>query len=214
MAAQHDTTPYNGHFALYVGGLIFALVLFATSTYLMLQGDGRATGWEHTWFVAINSWPESLYGFMAAVSWVSTPGIIAAVSVVGVFFARYYRLAARLAVSILAAYGITYVLKDLFDRARPGEMLDAIHVRIHETDAAFPSGHETAITVVALTLLPYLPRRWQWVVPLAILLVGLSRMYLGEHLPLDLFAGFAVSLGVVAFVRILPQPVRVALRID
>jgi membrane-associated phospholipid phosphatase len=214
MAARHDTTPYKGHQSWYIAGFIASLVIFGVTLFLVLNGDRRATGWEYTWFMAINNGPEWLRGVMSAISFVATPGILAAVSVVGVFLLRYYRLAARLAVSIVAAYGVTYVLKDLFDRARPGEMFTTMHARVHETDAAFPSGHTTAITVVALTLLPYLPRKLQWLVPLAILLVGLSRIYLGGHLPLDVVAGFAVSLGVVTFIRLLPQSLRVALRID
>lgn len=214
MLQRTDQTQYSSHKAWYVAGFVAALLLFAGATALVLAGDGKAAGWERTWAVMIAGWPQWLYHPMAVATFVATPGIIAGISVAAAFFARYYRLAVRLTLSVFLAYGATYVLKDFFDRARPIEQFTDFHARVHETDAAFPSGHTTAVTVVVLTILPYLPRKWQWVAPVPILLVGLSRIYLGAHLPLDVVAGFAVSLGVVAFIRILPQSVRIALRID
>jgi membrane-associated phospholipid phosphatase len=38
--------------------------------------------------------------------------------------------------------------------------------------------------------------------------VGLSRVYLGVHTPLDVAAGFAVGVGVVCFWRILPTSLK------
>lgn len=214
MTAKTDTTPYKGHFGLYVAGLFVALALLGGTTYLVLASDGRAAGWEHTWLTAVNNWPEWFYWPMWIITVIATPGALAVASVAAAFFTRYYRLAARLTLSVFGAYGITYALKNLIDRARPEEQFAHIQARMHESSAAFPSGHTTAITVVLLTLLPYMPWRWRWTVPAGIALVGLSRIYLGEHFPLDVIAGFAVSTAVVALVRVLPQSLRVALRID
>lgn len=214
MIARIGTMPPKGHFGWYVVGLFVALALIAGTGYLVYTHDGRAMGWEYEWFMAVAHWPEWLYWPMWAATMIATPGALAIVSVAVAFFVRYYRLAARLALSIFIAYGATYVLKEVFMRARPEEQFADFQARIHETSAAFPSGHTTAITVVLLSLIPYLPWKWRWIVPLGIVLVGLSRMYLGEHLPLDIIGGFAVSLAAVAFVRVLPQSLRKALRIN
>jgi undecaprenyl-diphosphatase len=70
------------------------------------------------------------------------------------------------------------------------------------------------ITIIMLMLLPYVPKKWRWVIPIPIIAVGLARVYLGVHTPLDIIGGFAVGLGVVAFLRILPQTLKVFFRLD
>lgn len=210
-AAKQDTTPYKGHFRLYVIGFVLALVTFGVAAYAAYQG--RATGWESTWFHAVNGWPDGWYHFMVIVTffgstlWAPFPVLIA-------FLLRFYRLAWRLALSILTAYGFAAIMKHLIDRERPLGLFQDVHARIAETGMGFPSGHATLITVVTLTLLPYMPWKWRWTIPLAIILVALSRLYLGVHVPLDVIGGVALGTGVVAFVRIMPQPLRVLLRID
>jgi membrane-associated phospholipid phosphatase len=210
-AARHDTTPYKGHFALYAGGFVAALVVFGISAWLAAKGT--ATGWEYTWFHAVNGWSESWYRFMVIVTFFGST-MWAPIAVILAFLFRFYRLAWRMALSILGAYSIVMVAKHVVGRERPLALFHDAHARVAEAGMGFPSGHATLITVVTLTLLPYMPWKWRWTVPAAIVLVCLSRLYLGVHIPLDLIGGVAVGTGVVAFVRILPQPIRVLLRID
>ncbi len=79
----------------------------------------------------------------------------------------------------------------------------------------FPSGHATLSTVVALTLLPYLPK---WIgfigAPIFIGLVCLSRLYLGVHFPLDIIGGMAIGTGAVCVLRLLPAKLLQAVRLD
>jgi undecaprenyl-diphosphatase len=78
----------------------------------------------------------------------------------------------------------------------------------------FPSGHTMMITVAVLSLWPYLPRRWRWFFLLLIPLMGLSRIYLGVHAPLDVIGGFAVGAVVVGAMRSLPVFIRKFFRLD
>ncbi len=210
-AAKQDVTPYKGHFVLYVIGLVLAALTLGVAAYVATKGT--AAGWESTWFHAVNGWPDSWYRFMVVVTFFGST-LWAPVPVLVAFLLRFYRLAWRMALSILTAYGLVFTLKDLIDRERPLGLFQNAHARIAETGMGFPSGHATLVTVVMLTLLPYMPWKLRWIVPLAIGLVALSRMYLGVHVPLDIIGGMAIGTGVVAFFRVMPQSLRVLLRID
>ena len=209
--ARHDTTPYKGHFGLYVGGFIAAIILFGLTAWIAAQG--RAMGWEVSVFHAINGWSDGWYRLMVIVTFFGST-LWAPIAVGLALVARFYRLAWRMALSILGAYSIVFFAKHIIERERPLGLFQDVHARIAETGMGFPSGHATLATVITLTLLPYLPWKWRWIVPLVIGLVCLSRLYLGVHVPLDLIGGVAVGTAVVAFVRIMPQPLRVLLRID
>ena len=207
-----DITPYHGHGKLYFGGLVSAFVLFFGSA--ALAWSQQVPGWDAALFRVINDWPESFFHFFLVATIFHESLWIAVVAVVLAFAARMYRLSWRLAACSIAGYGIALIGKHVIDRARPEGLLTDIHVRITETGNGFPSGHTMIITIVMLALLPYLPWRWRWIIPIPIILMGLSRVYLGVHMPLDIIGGFAIGVGVISFVRILPQSFKVFLRLD
>lgn len=118
---------------------------------------------------------------------------------------------------VLATGGIAYMLvqvsKLLVDRPRPAVLLSDVQSReLFVSGLGYPSGHTALATAMSLTLLPYLPRRWRWL-PLAwIPLVGLSRIYLGVHAPLDVLGGFAIGLFVVALQQLVVRAKRLKLK--
>jgi membrane-associated phospholipid phosphatase len=211
MAAKTDTTPYKGHFKLYLTGLILSLLVFAVGAFW--ANSGKPMDWEENLFLSVNGWPEALYKPMMILAFMGG-GWFAATAVATAFATQFYRLAARLAISILAGYGLTAICKHLIDRARPDAIVGDAISRATEAGMGYPSTHAAIITIILLTLLPYLKWRWRWIVPVGIAAVCLSRLYLGPHLPLDVVGGVALGTAIVAFVRVLPQPLRVALRID
>lgn len=195
------------HSTAFVGSLI----VFALTAWLAFAGD--PLGWEQTVLRFINEWSSSLGGIMLATTFFGDK-LLAALLVVGLFLTGMYRLAWRLAVSIIGAYGAVFIAKELISRERPAALLSDLHVRVTETEMGFPSGHSALVTVVVLTLLPYIPRPWRWVLLALIPIVGLTRLYLGVHWPLDIIGGVAIGVAVVAFLRILPARVRRAVRLD
>ena len=89
---------------------------------------------------------------------------------------------------------ITGVAKDLWGRARPNELLlDVVNLDYIVRGPGFPSGHMALATALAFTIGHYLPKKYHWVPIVWIVGVGLSRMYLGIHAPLDIVGGFAIG---------------------
>ena len=211
MAAKTDTTPYKGHVTLYLASFIAAAIIFIIAT--VLAAKGTATGWEYSWFMAINGWPERWYYPLLIVTALGSVWMAAATIAVA-FFAQFYRLAWRLALSILTAGALVASAKHVVARARPEGLFGGMHERIVELGMGFPSWHAAATTVITLTLLPYMRGKWRLLVPLLIVAVSLSRLYLGVHIPLDIIGGIALGTAIVACIRILPQHIRVLLRID
>ena len=212
MTKNIENSSEKGRNALYIASFCLALLVFAAAAFLAAKG--KPTGWEYSWFRSINGWSEGWYHFFTVVTFFgSTLGAL--LSVIVVFATRAYRLAWRLALTIIGAYGIALVAKHVIGRARPVELLTGVHARAVETGMGFPSGHATVSTVIAFTLWPYLPKKLRYaIVPLFIGLVCLSRLYLGVHFPLDVVGGIAVGIGAVSFIRILPQAFRKRIRIS
>ena len=192
--------------------LAVGIVLAAATT--LVAHKHRLAGVNLSLFRHVNDWPDSLRAFFLAATIAPNSLLIGASAVVVSFVLKLYQLSWQLAAAIVGAGGAAFVLKRVIAEPRPYAMVQGVHMRAHEADPGFPSGHVTIMTAVVLTLWPYLPRGWRWLVALAIPLVALSRMYLGVHSPLDVVGGFGVGLSVVSIMRVLPEPLRRLLRLD
>jgi membrane-associated phospholipid phosphatase len=110
------------------------------------------------------------------------------------------RAAAAVLLSWPAGLVLVRGLKHLVDAPRPEVLLppEAIHViGVSLSGLSFPSGHTaTAFAVAAALLLSLTPgRQRRWALPALLLaaLVGLSRIAVGAHWPVDVLAGAAIG---------------------
>jgi membrane-associated phospholipid phosphatase len=102
-------------------------------------------------------------------------------------------------VTFLTMSPLTSALKDLFGRVRP----DFHEGGARYTTLSFPSGHSSGIATLATVGLllawpllgPAARRLWAALAVLLVLLVGLTRMWLGVHFLSDVVAGWALGLG-------------------
>lgn len=116
-------------------------------------------------------------------------------------------------VAVAASAGLVQLLKTLFGRARPEDILVAVD------PGSFPSGHTANAATIAIVLGLLLSRRWVWFAGAVwVIAMAFSRTYLGAHWLSDTIGGALLGAGVgllvwVAFsVKELPERERVAAR--
>lgn len=179
--------------------LIAAIILFIIS--VQLSRDASVPDWEVSLFRAVYDLPD----FLRPIFFVITQ--FGSVLVLGLllllyFFRRRYHIVLRLLMTGTLAYLVSGLAKDMWGRIRPTEFLvDVINLDYIVRGPGFPSGHMALATALAFTVGHYLPKKYRWIVPVWIIGVGLSRMYLGIHFPLDILGGFAIGWGSYALFR-------------
>jgi undecaprenyl-diphosphatase len=112
------------------------------------------------------------------------------------------------------------------DRAAAGALAErylracravALAVTHYAMASSYPSGHAT-MSMVLLVVLAYIvhqlsDRRWPGVAAMllagaAVLLIGLSRLYLGVHYPSDVIAGYAIGFAWAVFCALAVEALR------
>lgn len=158
----------------------------------LVAWNGNVAGGERSMLEFINGWPD----FLEPVFWIlQQPGVLFAPVVVGLVVVAQTRQWQHFAVFALVLplkLGIEKgLVKQLVQRERPfvsaGEW---VNVRGPAFEGlSFPSGHTTTAFATAILLSAFLPKRWR-PVPIAwAAIVGIARIYYGEHNALDVVAG-------------------------
>jgi undecaprenyl-diphosphatase len=116
---------------------------------------------------------------------------------VGVFLLRQNRksAAAFLVAAVLGSALLDFTAKHIFVRIRP-HLWDSI---APELTYSFPSGHAmNSITMVAALVCICRNKQWRTLIAIFgtcyVLLVAMSRLYLGVHYPSDILGGWLLSL--------------------
>lgn len=107
-------------------------------------------------------------------------------------------LVAGLAADLLAGR-----IKDAVGRGRPAALIEGFHPRETATGAGFVSGHTAVAFAVAAVLAGLLPARRAWIAWTLAALVGVARVHVGVHLPLDVVGGAALGVAVGTGVAVL-----------
>jgi undecaprenyl-diphosphatase len=168
----------------------------------------RVSRWEATAFRAVNDLPESLYPPVWAVMQLGTLG--AAPAAAGAAWLSGDRqLAGRLLAGGTATWALSKPVKRIVRRPRPAILLPDTHRR--GRDAAglgYLSGHAGVAVALGAAALPRLGPISRALTLGAIPAVGLTRIYVGAHLPLDTVGGAALGLAIDAALALAQEHVR------
>jgi undecaprenyl-diphosphatase len=205
-----EPSPLHDYLAVFRGRtvvmfVVLLLIIFSLLTLLVLRGDLQPTSWDVTITHNIQELPYMPMGLLLVA--VSQPGFqpwnwVIVIALMALFFAVFRRPVEAIFVG-LAGLGsaLAEVVKNLVDRPRPTP--DFAHILGTLHSYSFPSGHATGYTILFgfLFYLVYVHMPRGKLVrtlllaffTLMMVLVGPSRVYMGQHWASDTLAGYTLG---------------------
>lgn len=173
--------------------------LFITA-YIVRQPDIPA--WEVSVFRFINGWPDWLFPFIWPFMQYGVFLTIPVVAIVAAYFRRY-RLAILLLAGGVGIYFLALVVKEVVSRMRPVDLFEAIQARenVRHGSLGFPSGHGAVASTIATLANRYLSKKWQILSIFTLCVVVVGRIYVGAHLPLDMFGGLFLGIFIASLLN-------------
>jgi membrane-associated phospholipid phosphatase len=172
------------------------LILLATAIGAVLYWAG-ATPFviDAAWNSLLLSWDSdvllgfSLFMDFVGGGWFSVFAVPIGVAVVLLIFKKPWSAVFFVAAELFSAL-LVQILKNLFSRARPEEIL------VFSDHGSYPSGHVANAATIAAAFVILFPRLWVVIVGAAwVLLMAFSRTYLHAHWLTDTFGGAMVGVG-------------------
>lgn len=162
----------------------------------LLAATGPAPGWETDVVDALTRPPDAVgYPLRAVMELGTVPAALAVALVVRLAVDRW-RPSLVVAAAGVSAWLVAQGGKALVGRERPS----GVRLREVGDGFGFPSGHTAVAFALAVAVAAAVLPRWRWLPFLLATLVGLARMHVGAHYPLDVVGGALVGLAVALVV--------------
>jgi undecaprenyl-diphosphatase len=159
------------------------------------------TAVERDLFHAINDLPDGFRIPFETIMQLGTLGAVVAFTLLAVVALR--RGALSIALAGFGGYVAAHYAKLAVQRSRPFDVITGVVERGHHTGGyGYPSGHATVAAALAAAATPYLPRPARRAMWTAVVLVGIARIYVGAHFPLDVIGGLALGWAVGSLVNL------------
>lgn len=181
--------------------LLAAMIVFLVN--LFIAGWPPRTGSLEVGIInTIYNWPLWLKPYFYAVTQLVSFYAVTAVVII-LWIRRHRVLAYVVATASIFTFALTEILKILVRRPRPPQALT--HIVSRDSMAygfGFPSGHAAVSTLLCVLLWDLVPKNWRWLLVVGVVLVCLSRIYLGVHAPLDIVGGICIGLTIGLVIKL------------
>lgn len=179
----------------FFGLMMMVIPLLVVFILIGISVDGgRVTSTEASLFRLINGLPNFLTYPMILFQYAGLLGVPALCAGVAVVYRRYL-LAALLLLIMPAKLSTEHVIKANFQRERPKVYIPEAILRgdVQASGLSFVSGHATIVFAIATLVTPFVSKPIRIGVWTIAGLCIFARVYLGAHLPRDVFGGALVG---------------------
>lgn len=185
------------------GNSLVLSAVFVIVASSCLASTHRLLFWEASVFYRLYGLPGSLRLLFLAITLLGSLWFSILIGLWLVYKKRYALLSRFIWASSLT-YLVVNLLKLAINRPRPYVLLGVSSRDPSAYGMGFPSGHSAQAAVVAFSLWLIMPKKYRFLLPLGVVLVMVSRIYLGVHAPLDVIAGACIGGVAVQGLKYLP----------
>jgi undecaprenyl-diphosphatase len=175
-----------------VGRPLIGLLVLALDCVLV--SDQHVVRGETAILLAVNGWPRLVGLPLEVVMQLGTLAAAMAITVLVAVITARPRATLALFAASLVAWRLDDLVKEVIERPRPEGLVDGLVVRDEAHGFGFPSGHTAVAFTMAAVLHPLLPPRVRWIPWALAAAVGLARLYVGVHWPMDAVGGAALGI--------------------